>query len=224
MEEKRPATWEQLFLQARSIIRQAQTRVGFDIAWSFGGGTALMLQIDHRDSFDIDVFIDDPQLLPFLNARTQGLELDVWPDDYRSDGTKALKLVFTDLGEIDFICAAELTEAPSVDRPLFDEMVRLETPAEIIAKKVYYRGGSLQPRDMFDIACVVETLGEEYLRDALYPYAERASNALTVAKTMNPAFATAVMKQLRYRPAFAKTPDDAQAVTIRLFEWVCSRK
>ncbi len=41
---------------------------------------------------------------------------------------------------------------------------------------------------------------------------------------MNPAFATAVMKQLRYRPAFAKTPDDAQAVTIRLFEWVCSRR
>ncbi len=43
MEEKQPATWEQLFLQARSIIRQAQTRVDFDIAWSFGGGTALML-------------------------------------------------------------------------------------------------------------------------------------------------------------------------------------
>ncbi len=73
MEEKRPATWEQLFLQARSIIRQAQTRVGFDIAWSFGGGTALMLQIDHRDSFDIDVFIDDPQLLPFLNAEPKAL-------------------------------------------------------------------------------------------------------------------------------------------------------
>ncbi|HWU64856.1 MAG TPA: nucleotidyl transferase AbiEii/AbiGii toxin family protein, partial [Ensifer sp.] len=119
--------------------------MGFDIAWSFGGGTALMLQIDHRDSFDIDVFIDDPQLLPFLNTITQGHELDVWPDDYRTDGTKTLKLVFTGLGEIDFICAAELTETPSFMRPLFEEMVRLETPAEIISKKVYYRGASLQP-------------------------------------------------------------------------------
>lgn len=224
MEEKRPATWEQLFLQARSIIRQAQARVGFDIAWSFGGGTALMLQIDHRDSFDIDIFIHDPQFLPFLNARTQGHELDPWPDDYKTDGTKALKLVFADLGEIDFICAAELTDTPTVIRPLFDETVRLETPAEIISKKICYRGSSLQPRDMFDIACVVETLGEDYLREALGPYAERASNALTVAKAMNPAFATAVMKQLRYRPAFAKTPDDAQAVTIGLLESVCGSK
>ncbi len=119
-----------------------------------------MLQIDHRDSFDIDVFIDDPQVLPFLNARTQGLELDVWPDDYRSDGTKALKLVFTGLGEIDFICAAELTETPSVDRPLFDEWcVWKRLQRSLQRKKVYYRGGSFTPRDMFDIACVVENSG-----------------------------------------------------------------
>jgi len=29
-------------------------------SWTFGGGTALMLQIDHRESFDVDIFLDDP--------------------------------------------------------------------------------------------------------------------------------------------------------------------
>ncbi|HWU61776.1 MAG TPA: hypothetical protein VN112_07110, partial [Ensifer sp.] len=75
-----------------------------------------------------------------------------------------------------------------------------------------------------DIASVVDTLGEEYLRDALSRYVEKASNALTAAKAMNPEFARAVMQQLRYRPAFAKIPDDAQAVTIGLLESVCGSK
>jgi hypothetical protein len=224
MENRRLVAWEGLFLQALSIIRQAQTRVGYPITWSFGGGTALMLQIDHRDSFDIDIFIDDPQLLPFLNARTQGHELDIWPAEYSTDGSRALKLVFADMGEIDFICAAEITETPNAFRSVSGELVRLETPAEIIAKKIFYRGSSLQPRDMFDIACVVETLGEEYLRSALSPFAEKAAGALAVAKAMNPSFAKAVMNQLDYRPAFAKIPGDAQAITTKLLEAVGGSK
>jgi len=47
--------------------------------------------------------------------------------------------------------------------------VLLETPSEIIAKKVYYRGAAMQPRDMFDIACVMKTHGVEYLDEALKP-------------------------------------------------------
>jgi hypothetical protein len=221
MAENRPAAWDRLFLQTLSIIRQVQLKLGIDVDWSFGGGTALMLQIDHRDSFDIDIFIDDPQILPFLNARTQGHKLDIWPDDYQTDGTKVLKLVFTGLGEIDFICAAALTETPAISRPLFGETVRLETPAEIIAKKIFYRGLSLQPRDMFDVACVAKTLGDQYLRDALRPFANKAAGALAVAKAMNPSFATTVMQQLRYRPAFSEIPGNAQALTIRLLESVC---
>lgn len=38
--------------------------------WSFGGGTALMLQLGHRKSYDIAV----PLHLPYLNPRTQGFE------------------------------------------------------------------------------------------------------------------------------------------------------
>ncbi|CUX65088.1 hypothetical protein AGR6A_Lc30003 [Agrobacterium sp. NCPPB 925] len=38
-----------------------------------------MLQINHRESFDIDIFIDDPQVLPYLNPTTQGYTLQVNP-------------------------------------------------------------------------------------------------------------------------------------------------
>ncbi len=46
-------------------------------------------------------------------------------------------------------------------------------PGEIIAKKIYYRGAAMQPRDMFDIACVVKTHGVEYLSDALMPFRDK---------------------------------------------------
>lgn len=71
-----------------------------------------MLQIDHRESHDIDLFLDNAQLLPLLNPETQGMKLERRPDSYMSS-TTALKLAYNDLGEIDFICCASLLEAPT---------------------------------------------------------------------------------------------------------------
>ena len=144
--------WESLFDQSVSIINQANSSFTLLDSWSFGGGTALMLQIGHRESFDIDIFIDDPQVLPYLNPTTQGYTLQFNPDEYVSDGTHALKIVFAGIGEIDYICASSLTENPTSRVTVRGVEVDLETPSEIIVKKVHYRGASLQPRDMFDIA------------------------------------------------------------------------
>ncbi|WP_245464080.1 nucleotidyl transferase AbiEii/AbiGii toxin family protein [Rhizobium sp. NXC24] len=72
--------WADLFDQATSIIDQANREFNLIDSWTFGGGTALMLQIDHRESFDVDIFVQDPQLLPYLNPQTQGYELDISPD------------------------------------------------------------------------------------------------------------------------------------------------
>ncbi|MDP9564154.1 UNVERIFIED_ORG: hypothetical protein J2740_005371 [Rhizobium nepotum] len=105
--------WESLFDQAASIINQANSSFKLLDSWTFGGGTALMLQINHRESFDIDIFVDDPQVLPYLNPTTQGYTLQVNPDEYVSDGTHALKIVFAGIGEIDFICAPSLTNDPT---------------------------------------------------------------------------------------------------------------
>ena len=61
-----------------------------------------MLQIDHRVSHDVDIFLPDPQVLPFLNPQTQNFKLEIWPADYQGDGARSLKLAFKDIGEIDF--------------------------------------------------------------------------------------------------------------------------
>ncbi|WP_269285342.1 nucleotidyl transferase AbiEii/AbiGii toxin family protein [Sinorhizobium psoraleae] len=186
------------------------------------GGTALMLQIDHRESFDVDIFLDDPQLLPYLNPKTQGYALDINPDGYESDGSRMLKIVFENVGEIDFICAPSLTGNPTVRAEVRGRDVLLETPGEIIAKKVYYRGAAMQPRDMFDIACVVKTHGVEYLNDALTPFHDKCEAALKVARQMNLQFAETIMTRLLYRESFSDIPHVAQSMTIELLETICT--
>lgn len=74
--------WESLFDQAASIINQANSSFKLLDSWTFGGGTALMLQINHRESFDIDIFVDDPQVLPYLNPTTQGYILQGNPQTF----------------------------------------------------------------------------------------------------------------------------------------------
>lgn len=214
--------WGDLFVQAVCIIDQANSKFRLIDGWTFGGGTALMLQINHRESFDVDIFLDDPQVLPYLNPQTQGYALDINPDGYETDGTKALKIVFKDIGEIDFICAPRLTDSPMVEARVSGQDILLEPPAEIIAKKIYYRGASMQPRDMFDIACVIKTLGMDYIVEALSPFRGECEAALNVAHRMNPQFAQTIMANLLYRDDFAEIPSQAQLMTVELLETICA--
>jgi len=216
--------WESLFDQSMSIINQANSSFTVLDSWTFGGGTALMLQISHRESFDIDIFIDDPQVLPYLNPTTQGYTLQVNPDEYVSDGTHALKIVFAGIGEIDYICAPSLTDDPTSRVTVRGFAVDLETPGEIIAKKVHYRGASLQPRDMFDIACIAKVRGDEYVVKALLPFKNKAADALSVAERMDASFASTVMGKLQYREGYADISKTAQATTISLLKAVCEYK
>jgi hypothetical protein len=56
------------------------------------------------------------------------------PDTYETDGAGSLKLIFEDIGEIDFICCADITPEPSQISELRGRTIRQETPAEIVAK------------------------------------------------------------------------------------------
>lgn len=214
--------WGDLFDQAATIIDQANAKFSLIDSWTFGGGTALMLQIDHRESFDVDIFLDDAQLLPYLNPCTQDYALDMRPSGYETDGTKALKIAFENVGEIDFICAPGLTDSPMVAARVRGRDVLLEPPAEIIAKKIYYRGASMQPRDMFDIAYVIRTLGMDYIVEALSPFRDECLHARNVARRMNPQFAQSIMTNLMYRDTFAEISSQAQAMTVELLETICA--
>jgi hypothetical protein len=94
--------WTQLFRVACDLIRQVNSHELIIDHWTFGGGTALMLQIDHRESHDVDIFLRDPQLLGFLDPQKHDFQFEIQPADYTGDGAMSLKLVF-DMGQIDFI-------------------------------------------------------------------------------------------------------------------------
>lgn len=217
MVERRPSQWPILFDLAMEIFDHFEKTIGSMPHWSFGGGTALMLQIDHRESHDIDIFLDDPQILPFLNPETQGIALTRLPDEYRSDGTQALKLAFDELGEIDFICSSAVLDQPSERRDVRYRVVDLETPAEIAAKKVDFRGWNLQPRDMFDLAAIADVHGDDYVVEALRKCgSERCARALAVVEKVNPKAVEAVIGQLLYRKKNSHLVTEAQEVSRRL--------
>ncbi|MER8974019.1 MULTISPECIES: nucleotidyl transferase AbiEii/AbiGii toxin family protein [unclassified Mesorhizobium] len=82
---RRPSEWRRLFALAADLIDQLRKKAGgFEFEWSFGGGTAMMIQINHRESHDVDIFLDDPQLLGFIDQEPTGRALPVagratWP-------------------------------------------------------------------------------------------------------------------------------------------------
>lgn len=215
----RPSEWPVLFDLAVAILDHFQKVHGFAPAWSLGGGTALMLQIDHRESHDIDLFLDDPQILPFLNPETQDIVLERRPDRYDTDGIGVLKLAYMDLGEIDFICVSSIVDEPARLSDVRGRTIALETPAEIIAKKVFFRGRNFQPRDMFDLAAVAKQYGRDYVVGALRQCGlERCRTALGTIEKAVPAAVAAINAQLMARDTTRHLAGSAQEISRELIE------
>ena len=123
------------------------------------------------------------------------------------------------VGEIDFIVCADITDGPSVITEVRGRTVSLETPAEIVAKKVYYRGARLQPLDMFDIAAVAEAYGPDYLVAPLRSCGTEAlKKALDVAQSADPQFVSAVIKKLMLREKTSSLAETSQVTTAKLLE------
>ncbi|WP_028720296.1 nucleotidyl transferase AbiEii/AbiGii toxin family protein [Paracoccus yeei] len=223
MNAPHPSRWPELFDMAMATIDQANGQgIGMN-NWSFGGGTALMLQIKHRESHDIDLFIDDAQYLPYLNPETQGYDLALTPSDYETDGTRALKIVFDGVGEIDFICCDPVTEEPFVASEIRGRSVKLETPAEILAKKVVFRGTHLQPRDMFDIAAVAQEMGADYVIDACSKFPAACQEALQVSEKMSARLFEAVTAKLLVAEGFQPLQSRAQMITKEILATAITR-
>jgi len=188
------ANWVQLFRMACAILRQANSKQLVIDHWTFGGGTALMLQLDHRESHDIDIFLNDPQQLPFLDPQKQDFRFNIQLEDYEGDGVRSLKLVFG-IGEIDFIVASSLTSVPTIRRQIEGENVQLETVPEIIAKKVFYRGSGIMPRDIFDIAAAGKENADAIIRE-LRSYKAQVAQTLVSLARLNPEFVNSSIADL----------------------------
>jgi pimeloyl-ACP methyl ester carboxylesterase len=198
---RRPSEWERLFSIACNLIDHVQQQAGHTFGWSFGGGTAMMLQIGHRESHDVDIFLDDPQILGFLDPSKVDLHFDEPPASYGGDGARFQKFAFTDIGEIDFIATGHLTSAPFVVRQIWGRAVQLESIPEIIAKKVYHRGSEAKARDVFDIAAAARSHRFEVIA-ALKHYPDRVAKTLDRLDKLNPEFVDSTIRQLIVLPDF----------------------
>lgn len=196
-----PVDWQQLLRTARAMIGQVNSEQQVIDSWSLGGGTAMMLQINHRESRDIDIFLPDAQFLSFLDPQMHDFDFEIPPTDYAGDGARFLKLVF-DAGEIDFIVSQTLTSSPATQATVEGEAVLLETIPEIITKKICHRGTSIMPRDIFDIAAASETHSDVIVRE-LRSYRNDVAMTLAAMDRQNPDFVERVISQLMVKDAYA---------------------
>lgn len=174
----RPSRWDDLLTEADTIIDHVNREHTILDNWTFGGGTAMMLQIDHRESHDVDLFLDDPQLLPYLTASVSDLEFGLGEPRYGGDGSMNLKISFDGVGEIDFIVAGLGCDASTATTTVLGREIQMESVAEIVAKKIRFRGSYIQARDVFDIAAACEAGYEDAIKvlsqsfRALFPSTE----------------------------------------------------
>ncbi|MHB9052325.1 MAG: hypothetical protein ACYC3R_10815 [Thiomonas delicata] len=66
---KTSGPWRALARAAADMVADAEQRAGAEMHPKLGGGTRLMLALEHRISDDIDLFIRDPQWIGYLTPR-----------------------------------------------------------------------------------------------------------------------------------------------------------
>ncbi|ABD07394.1 hypothetical protein RPB_2692 [Rhodopseudomonas palustris HaA2] len=125
---------------------------GAPAIWTFGGGTALAQILDHRISYDVDIFLDSStalkNLAPNVNPVTKSLcDTWNWPGKY-------LKLILRNVGEIDFLNAPSYIDRPTYELRFGERIISAERVAETATKKLKYRASQYTPRDAFDLAAI----------------------------------------------------------------------
>lgn len=167
-----------------------------------------MIQIDHRDSHDIDIFLPNRQLLPYIDPETHDFTFEIPLTGYEGDGWRSRKFSFGELGEIDFIAAPDLTSHDATPKKVEGAIISVEAVPEIIAKKVYYRGANITPRDIFDIAAAARLYGDQ-IRAALAWYPEQVGHTLKAIETRNPEFVKETVSRLMVRLEFQDLQENA---------------
>lgn len=215
MSADRLAVWQTLFRRALAILDNA-CAAGMPNDWSFGGGTVLMLDHHHRFSKDVDIFVPDPQCLGFLTPRlNDSAEIGTRGYDEQSN---ALKIYYAE-GEVDFVAAGPVSASPYAMREILGRVVRVETPLEIVAKKLKFRATDFKARGLFDLALVLERVADA--RPALAILIQQQQSLLRERFTSHDAILRedfAAIDVLDYTPGFdacLQCVEDASGVRLR---------
>ena len=200
--------WKDLLPHALSIIEDIERHGTPNPFWTFGGGTVLMFRYNHRLSKDIDIFVPDPQYLGFVTPRLSDVAAAV-TSQYVEDQSSYVKLIRPE-GEIDFVASPNLTETPFEIWNIGGQHIRVETAAEIVAKKLWHRGDRVAARDLFDLSLVIEREPEElikaskFLKKHAQLFTEQIANRATILKMQFNEIDT-----LHYKPSYEEATQRA---------------
>jgi predicted nucleotidyltransferase component of viral defense system len=199
--------WQSLLAHAFTLVDEiARHGIGHPF-WTFGGGTVLMLRYGHRLSKDIDIFVPDPQYLGFVSPRLSDVAERVSVDYVEGPGY--VKLLRPE-GEIDFVASPNLTALPFDEWTLLGRTVKVETAAEIVAKKLWHRGDRATARDLFDLSLVIEREPEALATAA--PYLVRHRDAFLTQIEHRRAVLGAqfeAIETMGYQPAYDEAAERA---------------
>lgn len=118
--------------------------------WSMGGGTILMLNYHHRLSQDVDIFVSNTQYFNGLSPKLNDVAEDA---DFYQEGERFISLSYPE-GKIDFVKAFQVSDYLPTLKHVFNQNIFVDDDIEIVTKKVFFRGASLHPRDLYDLATV----------------------------------------------------------------------
>lgn len=122
-----------------------------------GGGTALAARWRHRESFDVDLFVDPVTYHRYIYRRSRQCEdwlvkLDL--GRFAAVGEEGCSICCED-GQVDIVaCFPISADCCSQDR-VAGGRIGLESNVEILAKKLHRRilsQGQIVPRDLYDMA------------------------------------------------------------------------
>jgi hypothetical protein len=153
--------WKTLLRNAIRIIND----LSIDITLcEFGGGSSLTAQYDHRLSRDVDIFLPDPQLISYVTPRfNDTIEKNV--KTYQTTWNSC-QIILNDGSRIDFVYSTQVSKYRPVSFVFDDIEIMIESPVEVIAKKIYYRADAFAARDIFDLAFVYTVERKKILDDA----------------------------------------------------------
>lgn len=136
--------------KAISIINEASVPKRI---YSVGGGTVLSFFYNHRVSKDIDIFINDPQFLSSISPRLNNNAEEALDYD---ENNNFISLTFPK-GKIDFIVSPSVTKFNPIQENFLGFDISVDDPVEIVCKKMFFRGEKALPRDIFDLAVILES-------------------------------------------------------------------
>ena len=94
-----------------------------------------------------------------------------------------------------------MTSAPATRTTVEGETTLLETIPEIITTKIYHRGSSIKPRDIFDIAAAGEQHTDSVVA-ALRSYPGEVARTLATIDKLNPEFLNNAISQLAIKDKY----------------------